>query len=266
VCTPTIPRPVIARLAAEVLTRRTPEAKDLHMSTFVIVPGAWDTPATVEPVSQPLESAGHEVIIVDLPCDRADATLEEYADAVRAVLPDDLAEVVLVGYSFGGFTASRVSVDHPDLPVVYVAAWIPRDGTSVIDLFAGGDPFEAGEEAGMAAFGGTFLSAGPGLCALNIDLYIAAAEPGERDAVRTYLERTQRPQGIAALREKWRGAPPASHRRTYVLTTADTLVPPDAQRVMAATIDADVVEIDADHGVFREQPERLAELVIAASR
>ena len=52
------------------------------MSTFVIVPGAWDTPATVEPVTDPLVSAGHGVIIVDLPCANPDATLTEYADAV----------------------------------------------------------------------------------------------------------------------------------------------------------------------------------------
>ncbi|HUW15461.1 MAG TPA: alpha/beta hydrolase [Actinomycetes bacterium] len=236
------------------------------MSTFVIVPGAWDTPLTMEPVLEPLGSAGHEVIVVDLPCGKADATLEEYADAVRAVLPDDLTDVVLVGYSFGGFTASKIAAEHPDVPVAYVAAWIPRDGASVLDIFAGGDPFEAGEEAGMAAFDGLILSAGPGLCALNIDLYIAAADPAERDSVRTYLERTQRPQGIGVLREKWRGQLPTSRRRTYVLTTADTLVPPEAQRVMAAAVDADVVEIDTDHGVFREQPVRLAELLVAASR
>ena len=235
------------------------------MSTFVIVPGAWDTPLTMEPVIEPLESAGNEVIVVDLPCEDADATLREYADAVRAELPDDLAEVVLVGYSFGGFTASRIAVEYPDLPVVYVAAWIPRDGVSVLDLFAGGDPFEAGEEAGMAAFDGVILSAGPGLCTLNIDLYIAAADPDERDSVQTYLERTQRPQGIAVLREKWRGNLPASRRRTYILTTADTLVPPESQRVMAASVDAEVVEIDTDHGIFREQPVRLAELLVAAS-
>ena len=152
------------------------------MSTFVIVPGAWDTPATLEPVIEPLGSAGHDVIVVDLPCGSPDASLEEYANAVRAVLPDDLRHVVLVGYSFGGFTASRIAVDHPDVPVVYVAAWIPRDGSSVLDLFAGGDPFEAGEEAGYAAFDGLVISAGPGLCALNIDLYVAAADPVERDA------------------------------------------------------------------------------------
>jgi pimeloyl-ACP methyl ester carboxylesterase len=149
---------------------------------------------------------------------------------------------------------------------VYIAAWIPRDGVSVLDLFAGGDPFEAGEEAGIAAFDGLILSAGAGLCALNIDRYVAAADPSERDAMRIYLERTQRPQGIGALREKWRGDLPNSRRRTYVLTTADTLVPPEAQRVMAASVGADVVEIDTDHGPFREQPERLAEMLVAASR
>jgi pimeloyl-ACP methyl ester carboxylesterase len=235
------------------------------VSTYVIVPGAWDTPATLEPLIEPLASAGHHVKIVDLPCTVPDATLDQYADAVRAVLPDDLTDVVLVGYSFGGFTAARIAVEHPVLPVIYIAAWIPREGASVLDLFAGGDPFEAGEEAGFAAFDGLVLSAGPGLCALNIDRYVAAADPLERDAVRAYLERTQRPQGIAALREKWRGNLPASRRRTYVLTTNDTLVPPPAQRVMAESVGADVVEIDTDHGPFREQPVRLAELVVAAS-
>ena len=29
------------------------------MSTFVVVPGAWDTAATMEPLIEPLESAGH---------------------------------------------------------------------------------------------------------------------------------------------------------------------------------------------------------------
>ena len=253
-------------LTCEAITERPRPEEDALVSTFVIVPGAWDTPATMEPILGPLVSAGREAVVVDLPCGSADATLEDYADAVRAALPRDLTQVVLVGYSFGGFTASRVAVDHPDLPLVFVAAWIPRDGSSVLDLFVGGDPFDAGEDAGIAAFDGLVLGAGPGLCALNVDLYVAAADPVERDAVRTYLEGTQRPQGIAVLREKWRGGLPASVRRTYILTTADTLVPPEAQRVMAASVGAEVVEIAADHGVFREQPARLADLLVAASR
>ena len=237
------------------------------MSTFVIVPGAWDTPATLEPLVEPLESRGHELRIVDLPCDVAAASLEDYAGAVRSVLPDDLAEIVLVGYSFGGFTAARIAVEHPEVPVVYVAAWIPRPGACVLDLFMGGDPFARGdEEAGIAAFGGLVVGAGPGRCALNIEQYVAAADPAERDAVRAYLERTQRPQGIAALRQPWTGNLPRSRRCTYVLTTADTLVPPALQRTMAESVDAEIVEIATGHGPFREQPERLADLLIAGSR
>jgi pimeloyl-ACP methyl ester carboxylesterase len=137
----------------------------------------------------------------------------------------------------------------------------------VIDLFMGSDPFADGDEdAGIAAFGGLILSAGPGLCALNIDGYVAGMDPSVQDAARTYLERTQRPQGIAALREKWRGELRASGRRTYVLTTADSLVPPESQRAMAASIGAEVVEIDTDHAPFRDQPARLADLLVAATR
>ena len=220
-------RPPLVTMTRTVLTRLVPLPGGLLMSTFVIVPGAWDTPATMEPLIEPLGSAGHKVTVVDLPCEDADATLKQYADAVRAVFPDDLSDVVLVGYSFGGFTASRIAVDHPDMPVIYLAAWIPRDGASVLDIFAGGDPFEAGEEAGMAAFGGMILSAGPGLCALNIDQYVDAADPVDRDAVRAYLERTQRPQGITALREKWGG----------ILRVQPRHVHPDNRRHARATGD-----------------------------
>ena len=242
-------------------------AEDVSLSTFVIVPGAWGSPAEMEPLVEPLESAGHEVIIVDLPCDDAAATLEQYAAAVRAVLPDDAADVVLVGHSFGGFTVSTIAAENVGMSVVYVAAWIPQPGASVLDLFMGSDPFaDADEDAGIAAFGGLIVSAGPGRCALNIDPYVAAADPAERDAVRSYLERTQRPQGIAALRQKWHGDLATSGRRTYILTTADTVVPPELQRAMAASVDAEIVEIATGHGPFREQPQRLAELLVAATR
>ncbi len=237
------------------------------MSTFVIVHGAWGSPAEMEPLVEPLESAGHAVITVDLPCADPGATLERYAAAVRAGLPDDPTDVVLVGHSFGGFTVSTIAAENVGMSVVYVAAWIPRPGASVIDLFMGSDPFADGDEdAGIAAFGGFVVSAGAGLCALNIDQLVAAAAPSEQDATRSYLERTQRPQGIAALRQKWHGDLPTSGRRTYVLTSADTVAPPEAQRAMAASVGADVVEIDTGHSPFGEQAARLAELLVATTR
>jgi pimeloyl-ACP methyl ester carboxylesterase len=241
--------------------------EDRTMSTFVHVPGAWDTPAVMDPLIGPMKAAGHSVVVVDLPCDDARASLEDYAAAVRAALPDDLGDVVLVGYSFGGFTASTIAAERPDLALVYLAAWVPRPGVSVLDLFAGGDPFEDGDEAaGIAAFGGLIVSAGPGLCALDIEAYVAPLDADARDAARAYLQRTQRPQGIAALRQQWQGSLRTAGQCSYILTTADTLVPPDAQRAMAASVGAEVIEIDTGHGPYREQPDRLAALLVATAR
>jgi pimeloyl-ACP methyl ester carboxylesterase len=237
------------------------------VSTFVIVHGAWGSPAEMEPVVEPLESVGHAVVVVDLPCVDPSATLEQYAAAVRTVLPHDRRDVVLVGHSFGGFTVSTIAAENPSAPVVYVAAFVPRQGASVLDLFIESDPFTDGDEdAGIAAFGGLIVSSGAGLCALSIDHLVAAVDPSEQAAMRSYLERTQRPQGIAALRQKWNGELPTAGRLTYVVTTADTLVSPEQQRAMAASVGADVVEIDSGHSPFSERPGRLAELLVRATR
>jgi len=58
-------------------------SEERSVSTFVIVPGAWDTPATMDPLLEPLQSAGHAVIVVDLPCDDAAATLCSVVSAGR---------------------------------------------------------------------------------------------------------------------------------------------------------------------------------------
>jgi len=65
--------------------------------------------------------------------------------------------------------------------------------------------------------------------------------------------------------EKWSGTLPSDRPITYVLTTDDTLVPPDDQRAMAETVGARTVEISSDHSVFGEQPERLAEVLVACA-
>jgi hypothetical protein len=39
----------------------------------------------------------------------------------------------------------------------------------------------------------------------------------------------------------------------------------DVVRAMAATVAADVVELDTGHGPYREQPTRLAQLLVATT-
>ena len=94
---------------------------------------------------------------------------------------------------------------------------------------------------------------------------MSALDPSEQEEARSYLQRTQRPQGIAALRQKWRGGLRTTGT-TYILTTADTLVPPEGQRDMAASVGAEIVEIDTDHGPSANSPSVSQNCSIAASR
>ncbi len=233
------------------------------MSLFVIIHGAWGSPAEMDPVRAPLQAAGHDVIAVDLPCLTADATLGDYVAAVDAAIPSDRSDIVLVGHSFGGFTVSTIAAARPGVPVVYVAALIPQPGASLVDLFLGADPFtdEPNLDIALAGFGGMVDAAEPGCCALNIEALVSEIAPAEQETNRQYLQLTQRSQGIAAMREKWDGTLPTDRPITYVLTTADTLVPPDDQRAMAEGVGASIIEIDSDHSAFGEQPEQLAKIL-----
>lgn len=49
------------------------------MATFVLVHGAFGSPAELSPVTPALEALGHRAIAVNLPCMHPAATLGDYA-------------------------------------------------------------------------------------------------------------------------------------------------------------------------------------------
>jgi pimeloyl-ACP methyl ester carboxylesterase len=103
------------------------EAKELLVSTFVLIPGAGGTASFWSRVVPVLEAAGHEAIAVGLPGGDESAGLPEYTDLTVAALgrrPD----VVLVAQSMGGFTAPMVCARRPVGLLVLVNAMIPKPG------------------------------------------------------------------------------------------------------------------------------------------
>jgi len=99
------------------------------MSTYVLIHGAGSDAWYWHLVAPQLQSRGHEVIAVDLPCDDDTAGFEQYADVVvNAAAPYD--DIVLVAQSLGGFTAPLVC-DRLDVRLlVLVAAMVPKPGES----------------------------------------------------------------------------------------------------------------------------------------
>jgi pimeloyl-ACP methyl ester carboxylesterase len=236
------------------------------MALVVLVHGAFGTPEELAPVEPILRQAGHEVVIVDLPCTDPDATLRDYAAAVVAALgpPERDRETLVVGHSFGGATIGLVREQRPDVALVYVAGVVLEPGQSLLELFLGTDPFEDPEnDDPWEGFEGLIVDAAPGLCRFDLDVMAAAVPEDERERFRVTMEATQREQGVAAMREGWPGAAIPSGRVSYVLTTRDTMIEPELQQSMATAVGAAVYEIATDHEVFLEAPGDLGAILTA---
>lgn len=97
------------------------------MTTYALIHGAGDGAWTWHLLAAELRERGHDVVAVDLPTEDDAAGLWEYADTVVDAIGDRRG-LVVVGHSFGGFTAplvcDRLSVDL----LVMLAAMIPSPG------------------------------------------------------------------------------------------------------------------------------------------
>jgi pimeloyl-ACP methyl ester carboxylesterase len=111
------------------------------MATYVLVHGAWSGAHTWRKVRPLLREAGHEVFT---PCltgigervhlARPDVNLSTHIEDMLNVFHfEDLSEVVLLGYSYGGMVVTGVADRIPEriAHLVYLDAFLPEDGQAV---------------------------------------------------------------------------------------------------------------------------------------
>jgi pimeloyl-ACP methyl ester carboxylesterase len=94
------------------------------VSTFLLIHGAGDGGWYWHLVAAELRSRGHDVVAPDLPGDDESTGLNEYADAVVEAT-GDRRDLVVVGQSFGAFTAPLVADRLPVDVLVLVAGMMP---------------------------------------------------------------------------------------------------------------------------------------------
>jgi len=131
------------------------------MAVFVLVHGAWGGAHGFRKVRGPLREAGHEVFTPSLTGigERAHLTSPQVnltthiADVVNAVWYEDLSDIVLLGYSYGGVvvTGALEHIGDRVRHLVYLDAFVPGDGDTVAGL--GG----AAADSGLAALGRDWL-------------------------------------------------------------------------------------------------------------
>ena len=131
------------------------------MSTFAVVHGAGDSGWSWSLVAAELRARGHTVSAPDLPIDR-DATLDDYADVVAdSVTGSD--GVIVVGHSFGGFTAPLVVDRVGAAGLVFVAGMVPRPGETPTQWWVDSGYSAAAHEQAQAD-GGLTGNADPSVC------------------------------------------------------------------------------------------------------
>ena len=238
------------------------------MARIVLVHGAFGRAACWDRVAPGLRAAGHTVEAIDLPGQGDDptpveeATLDRYADRVCEALAAG-PPAVLVGHSMGGMVITQAAARCPShvSRLVYVAAFLPWDGMSLIDLT------QRPEAAGDAVQGGLVVDGDPPVATMPPE----AAREGLMhccdDETAAWGQSLRGSQPVAPFTHPVRidgGEAFERLPRAYVTCLQDRAIKPALQRFMLERAGCDpVIEIDTDHSVWASRPD---ELVAALDR
>src|SRR5215203_1053859 len=114
-------------------------------ATLLLVHGAWCDGSFWKLVLKPLHKCGvHAEAIKRLPSSGSDAgklgDLHADTEHVRARIDQIHGPVVLCGHSYGGMVLTEIA-DHPAIAhSVYLTAFWPGQGQSLLDLIGGAPP------------------------------------------------------------------------------------------------------------------------------
>jgi pimeloyl-ACP methyl ester carboxylesterase len=229
--------------------------------TIVLIHGTFADASGWEAVIRRLHDAGYTAYAPANPL----RGVAFDADYVRSFLRTIDGPIVLVGHSYGGFviTNAAVGVDNVSA-LVYVAAFAPDEGETAAQATGlGGDQVDLTQLVLVRPFPGA--AEGDGDAYIKPEIFpqgFCQDLPPEQGAV---MAVSQRPGALASLVAP--SGPPAwkSLPSWYVVATQDRIIPPSAERVMAARAGSTTIEIDSSHVVFMSHPDEVTQLILDAA-
>jgi pimeloyl-ACP methyl ester carboxylesterase len=224
---------------------------DEEMATFALIHGGGDVGWYWHLVEAELRQRGHEVVAPDLPCDDDSADLRDYADTVVDAI-DDRGDLVVVGQSYGGFTAPLVADRLPAQALVLVTGMIPAPGEAPADWWENTGYRQAVEEQAQRD-GGLTGNEDPFVTFYHDVPSVLAEEAQSRE----------RGESQAAYQSPWPLEAWPDVPTPFVLCTEDRFFPPAFMRaVVSRRLGVTPDEIASGHCVALSRPKELAAMLV----
>ncbi len=232
------------------------------MKTYLFLHGALRGAWLWDKLVPLIQKNGAKAIAHDLPGhgkraeERKGVNMSAYIKNVLSYIEkNDLRDLILVGHSMSGIVITKVADEVPERirHLVYLAAVVPRDGDTLIDLLT-----QERQETLRNLEGKAHEIYGP-LASLR-PFYFTDLEGDVRDH---YIKKLT-PQPLAVFFEKihLKQFTDLKIPRTYILGLRDKSLPPELTTGFAERLGVKPVEIDAGHDMMVSLPEEVAEVLL----
>lgn len=223
--------------------------------TLVLVHGAWADASSWNAVIPPLQAEGFTVLA---PPNELRGLESDAAYIASFLAQRTSGPVVLVGHSYGGAVITNAALGGGDVKaLVYVDAFIPDEGETVVGLLGGSGSALAVEDPttvlDLAGYPGAPEGAADAFLKPETVHTAFAQDLPESD--RWLIAATQRPASLVANvtpsgAPAWKSIPSWA-----VLATEDRVIPIGLKRRMAERAGSTITEVDASHVSLVSHPD-----------
>ncbi len=220
--------------------------------TIVLVHGAFADGSSWNAVVPLLQAKGLKVIVVQNPL----TSLADDVQFTSRAISEAKGPVVLVGHSWGGTVITEAGTDDKVKALVYVAAFAPSAGQSLIDTVKA-YPNPPGA-ASMVPDQAGFLKLPPEAVAR----YFASDLPAAQANLIAVSQGAIRGKNVE---EKLTKAAWETKPSWYIVSENDQMIPPAAERDMARKIKATVKALPTSHVPMLSRPKDVADVIIDAA-
>lgn len=223
--------------------------------TIVLVHGLWGDGAHWSKVILELSKLGHDTIVaVENPL----TSLADDAERTRKMVAQQKGPVILVGHSYGGFVISQAGSEPNVAALVYVAAFAPEAGESILSIGQGFPPPPGLANISVDSDGYVWLDRSKFRESFCQDLdsdeaFVMAA---------TQKAPLQKVLGDTAAAPAWKGKP-----SWYQISSDDRMIDPGNQKRMAERVGAKkIVTLATGHASLASKPVEVSVLIDEAAK